>query len=72
MTEYFVTRDGSGEVVALSRIRHTSTAIYPELLRDGVWITWPSLMDKIFDRDPRDSVSEEEAAEIAVRLGGSL
>lgn len=72
MIEYFVTRDSSGEIVGLSRIRRTATATNPELLRDGVWIPWPSLMEKLFDRDPRDSVSADQAAVIAARLGGSL
>lgn len=72
MTDYFVTRDASDNIVALSRIRRTTSETSPELLRDGVWIPWPSLMEKLFDRDPHDTVSEEEAAEIAERLGGSL
>ncbi|HET9834179.1 MAG TPA: hypothetical protein VFP91_20790 [Vicinamibacterales bacterium] len=72
MTRYYVMRDGSGAVIALCRIRHLPNAIYTELLRDGEWIDCPSVGEFFLDVDPRNKVDDDEAAEIARRLGGHL
>jgi len=72
MTQYYVTRGTSGDIVGLSRIVRTPNALRGEALRDGKWVNWPGLLSRLFDNDPRDEVSEEEAAAIVKRLGGSL
>ncbi len=70
--QYFVKRDSAGAIHEFSRIRRTETGMYSEYFKAGAWHTDNSLMEYMFDRDPRDEVSEEVAAEVARSLGGSL
>jgi hypothetical protein len=69
---YFVQRDRDGTILAFARVRRDESGLWGEYLEGGEWVENPTATGFLIDPLYGTEISQEEAAQIAGQLGGTL